>query len=174
LFVLETTVTIIVGISTPNIENKTELIVIFGNTVNEDGSLSERLKARLDVAINHFNNNRDAKLLVSGGFGKEGYYEGDKMKEYLLAEGVNSNMIMVDNDGNNTFLTLEKTKQVADSFGIKNVVFATQFYHKRRVLLASKPFGFKNVSCLSAPYYEWRDLYSLFREFFAIQSYRFK
>ncbi|WP_080776649.1 YdcF family protein [Chryseobacterium phocaeense] len=50
-----------------------ELAVVFGNTVNKDGTLSPRLKARLDKSIDVYRNNRTKKILVSGGLGKEGY-----------------------------------------------------------------------------------------------------
>ena len=36
-------------------EHRSEVAVIFGNTVNKDGSLSPRLKARLDNAIELYN-----------------------------------------------------------------------------------------------------------------------
>jgi vancomycin permeability regulator SanA len=42
------------------------------------------LKARLDKTIELYRNHTVKDVLVSGGFGKEGYWEGSEMKKYLL------------------------------------------------------------------------------------------
>ncbi len=74
-------------ISYIGLQNKTKntyYAIVLGNNVNEDGTISERLKARLDKSIELYNNKKILKIIVSGGLGKEGFYEGDKMKEYLV------------------------------------------------------------------------------------------
>ena len=63
---------------------KADVAVVLGNKINEDGTPSERLKARLKQSIKLFRDNRVEKIIVSGGLGKEGFWEGDKMKEYLM------------------------------------------------------------------------------------------
>lgn len=55
---------------------KTNVAVIYGNTVHEDGTLSKRLKARLDRGIQLYRDSLTDVLFVSGGLGKEGFYEG--------------------------------------------------------------------------------------------------
>lgn len=57
---------------------------VFGNKVNEDGTLSPRLKARLDKCIELYRKKQAKNILVSGGLGKEGYWEGTEMKKYLI------------------------------------------------------------------------------------------
>lgn len=52
--------------------------VVFGNTVNSDGTLSPRLQARLDKAISLYFNHQIEKIFVSGGIGKEQQKEGPK------------------------------------------------------------------------------------------------
>ncbi|WP_394776006.1 ElyC/SanA/YdcF family protein [Flavobacterium sp.] len=64
---------------------KADIAVILGNKVNDDGTLSERLEKRLECGLKLYRDNRIKKILVSGGLGSEGYYEGDKMKEYLIS-----------------------------------------------------------------------------------------
>ena len=51
-----------------------DIAVILGSKVNEDGTLSERLKKRLECGISLYHNGRAKKLMVSGGLGKEGFY----------------------------------------------------------------------------------------------------
>jgi vancomycin permeability regulator SanA len=53
---------------------KADVALALGNTVNKDGSLSPRLKARLDCSLNVFKNKRCNYVLVSGGLGKEGHF----------------------------------------------------------------------------------------------------
>lgn len=64
-----------------NFKEKADLAVVFGNQVNEDSTLSQRLQARLDESIELYQKNQIKKILVSGGLGKEGYWEGTEMKK---------------------------------------------------------------------------------------------
>lgn len=79
-----------------------DVAVILGNKVNEDGTLSARLEKRLETGLELYHNHLIKKIIVSGGLGKEGFYEGDKMKEYLIKNNVSDSIIIVDNKGNNT------------------------------------------------------------------------
>ena len=100
-------VTIIDGTSD---EGKTaDIGVILGNKVNEDGSLSTRLTQRLECGLQLYKAGRLKHILVSGGLGKEGFYEGDKMKAYLTGKGVPDSVIFVDNNGNTTLQTVRNT-----------------------------------------------------------------
>ena len=148
---------------------KGEIAIVFGNKVNEDGTLSPRLKSRLDKALELYNDSLISFLFVSGGLGKEGFYEGNKMKEYLVSRGVNENRIVVDNEGNTTMLTAKNFKAVYPE--IESVTLVSQFYHISRAKLAFRKMGVKEVSGVSADYFEWRDFYSLFREFFGYYKY---
>jgi len=172
-FTIETALTIFVGLKPENTEKKISMLVVFGNTVHEDGSLSNRLKARLDKSIELYQLNYTQKIVVSGGLGKEGHYEAEKMRDYLLSSKIPLANIIVDNQGNTTWQTLENLHLLNDTLQKEQIAFVTQFYHKRRVLLAAKKIGI-NAECYSADYFEFRDFYALFREFFAINKYRLK
>lgn len=54
--------------------SKADVAIVLGNKVNEDGTLSDRLKARLDKSIELYKNGRVKKIIVSGGLGKEGFW----------------------------------------------------------------------------------------------------
>ncbi len=155
------------GLTDENIHS--ELAVIFGNTVNEDGSPSPRLKARLDKAIELFKNRKVKKLCVSGGLGKEGHYEGTKMAEYLLSNGIPSSNIFIDNQGKNTHATALNVREMFPE--IESIVVVTQYHHVLRAKLAFEQIGIKNVSGAHANYWEMRDFYACTREFFAYYSY---
>lgn len=171
-FLAETGITTLIGLRNNGCNKQADLLVVFGNKVNEDGSLSPRLKARLDKCLSCARKNNEALILVSGGIGKEGFAEGDKMAEYLLQSGISKNRLLIDNNGNNTLATLQNCQKIADSMSIGSIEAITQFYHKRRVLLTARNMGLP-LTCVSAHYFELRDAYSLFREFFAVYKYRF-
>ena len=87
-------------------QTKADVAIVLGNKVNEDGTLSERLNARLDKSIGLFNQKRIKSIIVSGGLGKEGFWEGKKMQAYLINNKIPKGKILVDNYGNDTKKTV--------------------------------------------------------------------
>ncbi|WP_419870547.1 YdcF family protein [Chryseobacterium sp. CT-SW4] len=144
---------------------KADIAVIPGNKVNEDGSLSKRLEARLNTAFELYKHQRVKKIIVSGGLGKEGFYEGDIMKDYLLYKGVPDSLIIVDNYGNNTQATVDHTLAMRKDLGFNSIIVVSQYFHVSRTKKLFKERGFSNVSSVSPHYFEIRDLYSIIREF---------
>ncbi|WP_210114268.1 YdcF family protein [Hymenobacter aquaticus] len=144
---------------------RADVAVVLGNTVNPDGSLSERLRQRLDCGLHLYRAGRVPRLLVSGGLGKEGFYEGSKMRDYLRQQGVPGNRIIVDNKGNTTELTVRNTLSLQDSLGFRSLITVSQYYHLTRTKMLFRKAGFTHISSASPRYVEWRDVYSLGREF---------
>lgn len=142
-----------------------DVAVILGNKVNEDGTLSERLEKRLECGLNLYRNKRVKRIIVSGGFGKEGFYEGDKMKEFLVANKVPDTAIIVDNLGNNTRATADNVTKLRDSLHFESIIVVSQYFHITRTKMLFKKRGFQDVNGVSPNYFEFKDLYSLLREF---------
>lgn len=155
-------------ISWIGLQNKTcsnELGVILGNKVNEDGTLSGRLKARLDKGLELYQNGEVKLLLVSGGLGKEGFYEGDVMKKYLVDAGVPDSLVLVDNTGNNTEATAKNTAALIAAKNIRSVTIISQYFHLVRCRLLFEKAGITDCCIASPSYFEWRDAFSITREF---------
>ena len=74
--------------------SKADVAIVLGNKVNEDGTLSDRLKARLDKSIEIYKNRRVKKIIVSGGLGKEGFWEANEMAKYLIENQI-SNLFLL-------------------------------------------------------------------------------
>lgn len=148
-----------------------EFAIILGSKVNEDGSLSNRLQARLDAGLELYRNHIVQKIFVSGGTGKEGFPEGDKMAEYLIQQGIPAKDIVIDNQGNTTRMTAENF--AAQFPECKSVIVVSQYFHVSRCKLSLKQAGIENVYGVHARIFELRDLFSLFREFFAWYVYKF-
>ncbi|MFM7021867.1 MAG: YdcF family protein [Flavobacteriales bacterium] len=152
-------------------EGKSDVGVIFGNTVNPDGSLSARLKARLDKGVELYKNGRVPLLIVSGGLGKEGHYEGTKMHAYLIQKNIPDSCIIKDNKGNTTSATSENFKKM--NLKAESITVITQYHHITRAKLAFKKFGFENVKGVHADYFEMKDFLAVIREFVAYYQYLF-
>ncbi|AWH84124.1 YdcF family protein [Flavobacterium album] len=147
-------------------EGKTaDAAVILGTTVNEDGTLSERLRQRVACGLELYKAGRVKYIIVSGGLGKEGFYEGDKMKEYLVQDGVPANRIVTDNQGYNTRDTAKNVRKLKDSLKLKSLIAVSQYFHVTRTKMLLRKQGFKDVSNVSPRFFEFRDLFSIVREF---------
>ncbi|PIF47695.1 vancomycin permeability regulator SanA [Chryseobacterium sp. 52] len=150
-----------------NTKQNADLAVVPGNKINEDGTLSSRLKARLDESLELYRKKQVKKILVSGGLGKEGYWEGNEMKKYLIENKIPSENIITDNYGDTTEKTVINSIKIADSLKYKSIITVSQYYHQTRIKKLFKEHHFDHVTSSSPIYFEIRDLYSIFREFFA-------
>ncbi|MGB0871096.1 MAG: YdcF family protein [Flavobacteriales bacterium] len=146
-----------------------QVAVILGSKVNEDGSLSERLKARLDCGLKLYADGLFKAIYVSGGLGKEGYEEGTVMAKYLMDNGVPKYSIKIDNQGRNTRNTAVNFKK---DFPLEtSVILVTQYFHISRCKFAFKQVGVQNVAGVHCNLFEWRDPYSILREIAGFYKY---
>lgn len=149
----------------------TDVGVVLGNKVELDGQPSKRLVARLDKAVELYESGYIQCIIVSGGIGKEGFDEGEVMKVYLVDQGIPEDKIIVDSNGYNTHMTAENTKAIMEDMNLQTVTVITQYHHVSRTKLAFRKLGFDNVASAGAKRFEARDIYSIFREFFAYYKY---
>lgn len=146
-------------------QTQADVAVVFGNKVNEDGTLSSRLQARLDQAVLLYQAKRVAAVIVSGGLGKEGHWEGDKMQAYLISQGIPASAIVVDNQGNDTELTVKNSLRIMQENGWHSAISVTQFFHQTRAKMLFRKAGFHAIESSSPHFFVFGDLYSTFREF---------
>ena len=144
-----------------------DVAVVFWNTVNPDGTLSTRLEKRLESGLNLYRTGRVQKLIVSGWFGKEGFLEGDVMRDYLVRNGVPEWAILVDNAWNNTLATVKNVLKLENSLQYKSIIVVSQYFHITWIKKLFRENGYTNVTSVSPKYFEIRDIYSLLREFIA-------
>lgn len=144
--------------------------LVLGTKVNVDGSLSDRLIARVSVAEKLYKDKKVNKIIVSGGLGSEGHYEGTKMKEYLVSKGVPDSLILVDDKGNNTRLSAQNLIEFKEINQNSRIIVVSQYFHVTRTKMLLRKEGFKNVEGVSPWFFEWRDFYALPREFLAFYT----
>ena len=150
---------------------KSEYAVVLGNQVYPSGEPSERLQARLNRAAELFRDGTVEKIIVSGGFGKEGYDEANVMKRYLEAQGIPAATVIADSYGKNTALTAWKASEILHGGLQKPVIVVSQLYHLSRSKMAFQHVGFTQVGAAYPLYFEWRDVYASLRELPAWLSY---
>jgi vancomycin permeability regulator SanA len=144
-----------------------DIAVILGNKVNKNGSLSTRLKKRMQCGLELIKTGRVKKILVSGGFGKEGFYEAEKMKSFLIDNEIPDSVVIVDNYGNNTISTVKNTLEIKSKLNFNSIIVVSQYFHVTRTKMLFRKLGLNNVSSCCPYYLEWRDFYSVPREFLA-------
>jgi vancomycin permeability regulator SanA len=145
-----------------------DTIVVFGTKVEDDRTPSQRLQARLDEAVHLFKQGYAPRVVVSGGIDTLGHDEALVMKNYLLEQGVPSTAIDVDSAGITTRLTAKHVVQLP----VKDVIVVSQYFHIARSVEAIRECGLTKIYHAHAPYFEFRDIYSIVREFFAWHWYR--
>ena len=150
---------------------RADAAVVLGNTVERDGQPSERLKARLEKAVELYEKNLVGVIIVSGGFGAEGFEEADVMRDYLIGKRVPAENIILDRDGYNTYKTAVNTKQIMQANGFRSVTIVSQYFHITRTRLAFRKLGIENIGAAHADYFELRDIYSIVREVMGFYTY---
>ena len=94
------------------------------------------------------------------------------MADYLAGRGVPREVILVDGQGNNTYLTALHTLELADQHGFKSFVLVSHFYHLPRSRLVFRQLGLTQVSIAHAGRFVARDFYyGLLREVIAYPAY---
>ena len=144
--------------------NNVDCILVLGAGLRTDGTPSPMLEDRLTTAINIYNENPNLPILVSGDNGTIEYNEVQAMKDYLISQGINQDVIYMDHAGFSTYDSVYRLKAV---FQIKNVVIVTQEYHLYRALYLAKSLGI-NAYGVSASINDYRgQAYYSFREYLA-------
>lgn len=150
---------------------KSDLIVVLGNEVNADGSLSPRLRARMDKAIQLFNDGKGRWLFVSGAVGAAGVEESSAMKLYATSKGVPADRIITDPEGINTDATAKNAVAFLSTSKLHSAILVSQYFHLARTDLAFRQHGATELGHAHAEYHEWRDVYSTLREVVALPVY---
>jgi len=148
-----------------------DLAIVLGNTVNPDGQPSARLQARLDKAVQLYQQGWFTQVLVSGGLGQEGFDEATVMKRYLIEHGLPEAQIHIDSLGNTTRDSANHAAELMQIHGWRSALVISQFFHLPRCKLALHQAGLTAIYSAHANFFEPRDLYSTLREVPAYISY---
>ncbi|MFN8588723.1 MAG: YdcF family protein [Candidatus Eisenbacteria bacterium] len=140
------------------------LLVVPGNLVHADGTLSPRLEARCAKALELWRAGAAPVLFVSGGVEPNGMDEAACMKHWLTAHGVPDSAVVADPLGANSWRTARNAAAWLSAHDRHGAVVVTQGFHVPRMALACRRAGIAPVGQAHARFFEPRDVYSIARE----------
>jgi vancomycin permeability regulator SanA len=147
---------------------RADVVVVPGNTVYPDGTLSDRLKGRLDAAVDIYRAGNCQVVFVSGAIGSEGVDESSAMRSYLITRGVPVDLIIQDPRGFNTEATTRNAAAAMRQRGFGTALAVSQYFHVPRLRVLLQRQGVQVIGTAHANYFEVRDAYSLAREVVAM------
>ena len=153
-----------------NVE-KSDVCLILGGTVDSSGKPSAGLKARLDRAVELYNDEFVSQFIVSGGLGAEGHEEVAAMDAYLVAQGVPEGNVIIDNQGATTYDSAKNAKAIMSERGFESITVVTQHFHIVRSRFALQKFGVSPIYTAHAKHFEKSDLYSTLNEVGVLAKY---
>jgi len=131
----------------------TDYILVLGAGLRNGTELTLSLKDRLDATLEYIhNNNNDSYIVVSGGQGPdEGIPEALAMANYLIANSIPKNKIILEDKSVDTFENFKFSKSKIEEHSNKPLVdssvkIITTDFHAFRSSLLAKRNGYMNIS----------------------------
>ena len=151
-------------------DEEAQTVVVLGCKVNGDQP-GEMLRRRLDAALVWLNGHPQADVVVSGGKERDGgASEAAVMRDYLIAHGIDSGRIILEDRAQNTQENLRFSARLLEERGSDNrVVIVTDSWHQLRASLFAQKAGLDStpLSCRTEwyflPGYWCRELLALTR-----------
>ncbi len=147
-----------------------DYIIILGCMVNDDGSLPNLLKSRVDRALEFRNmqlkeTKKDLTFICSGGKGDdEPISEGEAIKRYLIKNGIKAKNIIVEDKSTSTYENMKfSNKLIKDN---KNIAYSTTNFHVFRAGIEASSLGMK-VEGIGAKTKAYFWINAFIREFIA-------
>ena len=118
-----------------------DAIVVMG-AAQYDGTPSPQLAARLDHVVTLWNEGL-APIVVATGGNRPGdrFTEAEASAAYLAERGVPTSAILLENDGANTYESLESVAAMLEERGASEVLIVTDPYHALRSRLTADQLG---------------------------------
>jgi SanA protein len=112
--------------------------IVLGALVDRDGTMSQMLGDRVQMALELWHTGKVDRLLLSGDHSSWDYDEPDIMRRQLISEGVPGRDIFTDHAGFNTWASMVRARKV---FDVDSAVVITQGFHMPRALYLAKAAG---------------------------------
>ena len=116
-------------------------IVVLGAQVKPDGVPSVQLQWRLDTAAALWHE-KPVYVVTCGAQGaNEPAPEGEVMRDYLITQGVEESMILVDAESFNTRRNIRNAARLLEGTGVKKILIVTSDYHLPRAMALAEDEG---------------------------------
>jgi len=129
-----------------NNSSRADAIVVMG-AAQYDGVPSPQLAARLDHALELFQQGRAPVIAVTGGKRPgDRFTEAESSARYLIARGVPKSAIIGEDRGRSTWESVSLLENQLAARGIHSVIVVTDPYHTQRTLLSCREAGIRAVA----------------------------
>lgn len=151
---------------------KSDCVIILGCSVYGT-SLSPFLQWRTQEGLRLYKEGMADKIIVSGAQGPgEDISEAEAMKRYLLAKGVPTNHILMEDKSRSTMANLINSKAIMKEQGYKSAVIVSNKYHLKRASLMAEEQGINaSYSGVFVTPYKSHEIAGYIREMPAIVKY---
>ena len=111
--------------------------VVLGNRINDDGSMSDLMLRRLKMTIKVYKSFSPAKIILSGGVAnrKVDISEAQMMKDYLVANGVPQELLLLEENSLTTKQNAEFSVPMVAETGATELLLLTSTEHMNRSYL---------------------------------------
>ncbi len=119
--------------STRDEAQSADIILVLG-AAEYRGKPSPVLKARLDHALELYNQHLAPRIMTTGGAGGDPIYtEGGVGRAYLMSRGVPSEAIVVESEGESTLESTARAGEIMERMGLRSAIVVSDGYHIFRV-----------------------------------------
>lgn len=116
--------------------------IIFGAGLETPTKVSNFLESRLLAGVELYQSGKVKVLLVSGDNAHVNHNEPVVMRDYLIAHGVPSRVIILDHAGFDTFDTCYRARHI---FGIRQATLISHGYHLPRAIFTCQSLGIDSI-----------------------------
>lgn len=111
-----------------------EVFILLGNRMKDDGSISDILKNRLELAKNYYFARKPNRIIVTGGLANPlaGTAEAPVMKRELVARGIPADIIIEEDKSLTTKQNAEFSLPIVKALGADKIVLCTSKEHMNR------------------------------------------
>ena len=120
---------------------ESDVIIVLGAQVKEDGTPSVALERRLTAALQSYQEKRQTIIVCGAQGGNEPRAEGDVMREWLLTRGVAEPDVVAETESFNTRENLQNARAIMQERGLTQALVVTSDYHVARALMLCKQEG---------------------------------
>ena len=120
---------------------ESDVIIVLGAQVKEDGTPSVALTRRLTAALESYREKPQVIIVCGAKGGNEPRAEGDVMRDWLLEQGVPAEDVIGETASFNTRQNLEYAKAMMEHRGLSQALVVTSDYHVARALELCRQVG---------------------------------
>ena len=108
-----------------------KVAIILGNRVNDDGTITEIQKERLEMAIEIEKEFNPDYFILSGGSPNQlaGISEAKGMYDYLVSKGFNKDKLILEEDSTSTKENAVFSIPIAEKLGAEIIIVCSSLYH---------------------------------------------